>query len=238
MKDCNLHKTHTNAGHRCWTKEELQIITEHYEHKPNEEIQQILLQKNCHRTIGSIYQAGASLGLKKSKEYYEKHNAGRFNKLSDCGKRYRYKKGNVPPNKGKKWQEFMSDESIRNCQKTQFKKGNLPHNTKFDGYVRERKDKNGVYYKYIRVSLGKWKLLQRVVYEQNIGKIPQGFIVIFKDGNTMNVVPNNLEAISRAEHARRNQNKFLNLHPELKQSKKLINKITKKIKSYDKQQHT
>jgi len=43
------------------------------------------------------------------------------------------------------------------------------------------------------------------LYRKHFGDIPEGFIIGFKDKNNMNVVPENLELINRAEHARRNK---------------------------------
>ena len=42
------------------------------------------------------------------------------------------------------------------------------------------------------------------LYRKHFGEIPEGFIIGFKDRDNMNVVPENLELIDRAEHARRN----------------------------------
>ena len=44
----------------------------------------------------------------------------------------------------------------------------------------------------------------RLIYEQQIGPIPKGFVVIHHDGDRNNDDPSNLEAISRAENMRRN----------------------------------
>jgi HNH endonuclease len=52
---------------------------------------------------------------------------------------------------------------------------------------------NGIYVHYAH-----W------LYEKHFGKMPAGHVIGFKDRNNMNVVIENLECISRAEHARRN----------------------------------
>ena len=44
----------------------------------------------------------------------------------------------------------------------------------------------------------------RVIYKNNFGDIPTGYVVIHKDGDRYNDDPSNLEAISRAENLRRN----------------------------------
>lgn len=71
------------------------------------------------------------------------------------------------------------------------------------------------------------------LYEQSFGKIPAGFVIGFKDRNNMNVVINNLETITRAEHARRNSN---NKYPEnVKSCIKLINDLKNKVYEHEKQ---
>jgi hypothetical protein len=115
------------------------------------------------------------------------------------------KKGDVPPNKGRKQSEWMSADNIAKTAGTRFKKGNQPYNTKEqDGEITIRKDKSEIPYKYIRVSLGKWQLLQRHVWEQYHGKIPPGHVVIFEDGDSMNCDICNLKCISKAKNMERN----------------------------------
>ncbi len=117
----------------------------------------------------------------------------------------RIKPGNVPPNKGKKMDSWMNPAAMEASKKYRFKKGGLPHNTKEDGAISVRKDTGtGIKYKYIRVSKGKWELLQRVNWEKQNGPIPEGYIIVFKDGDQMNCEPENLEMITLAENMRRN----------------------------------
>ncbi len=128
------------------------------------------------------------------------NKAGLF--LPQAIREYRFKKaqfnkGLIPWNKGLK--------GIRMSPRTEFKKGHVPWNTKFDGCITIR-DKNRKPYKYIRVSSGKWVLYHRWLWEQHNGPIPQGFMVGFKNGNTLDVRIENLMLISRAENVQRNRN--------------------------------
>jgi len=109
----------------------------------------------------------------------------------------RFEKGYIPWNKGLK--------GIHHSPKTEFKKGHLPHNTKYDGYISLRTKKNEQYY-YIRIAKGKYTTYQRYLWEKNFGKIPEGMIIVFKDGNSLNCDLKNLEMISRAENLKRNTN--------------------------------
>lgn len=112
----------------------------------------------------------------------------------------RFSKGHTSFNKGKKQAEYMSRSAIAKTKKTRFKKGQIPHNTKFDGHERITKDG----YIEIRVKQGKYVLKHRLVWEQENGKIPAGHCLWFLDGNAQNCSVDNLELITRAENMKRN----------------------------------
>lgn len=63
-------------------------------------------------------------------------------------------------------------------------------------------------------------------YKKHIGDIPNGYVVRTKDGNPLNITVENLQLISRAEHARLNSINRNNL--QLKK-RKAINKLTYQI---------
>lgn len=137
-------------------------------------------------------------------------------------------KGDIPFNKGKKQVEYMTPEAIERTKVTRFKKGQCPHNTYGnDGAISIRRDNTGRPYKFIRVSVGKWELLHRYLWMQANGAVPDGRIVVFKDGNTMNCDVSNLELITLKENMSRNT---LHQYPEsLKKIIKLNNKLKKTI---------
>jgi hypothetical protein len=56
---------------------------------------------------------------------------------------------------------------------------------------------------YYPVQIGNSKI-KRKLYEKYIGDIPDGYIVVAKDGNPNNIAISNLEAISRKEQLSRN----------------------------------
>jgi hypothetical protein len=115
-----------------------------------------------------------------------------------------FKKGAVPPNKGKNQRDFMSAAAIKRTKKTRFKKGMKHFKELFDGAISIRADKTGRPYKYIRIAKSKWVLLQVHYWEKINGPIPAGHVVAFKDGNSMNCDPANLELISRKQNMLRN----------------------------------
>lgn len=109
----------------------------------------------------------------------------------------RFKKGTVPPNKGKK----MSAEQYEKRKGTMFKKGHGPQNYRPVGS--ERINVDG----YIEIKVkdpGTWKLKHRVIWEEHNGEIPQGEIVIFRDNNPLNCTIDNLMLISKGENVRVN----------------------------------
>ena len=98
----------------------------------------------------------------------------------------RFEKSVIPWNKGLK--------GYIGANKTSFKKGNIPSNYKEVGT--ERINSEG----YIEVKVSepsRWKLKHRLIYEKYHGEIPKDHVVIFADGNKMNLDINNLISISR-----------------------------------------
>jgi len=141
------------------------------------------------------------------------------------------KKGRVPYTKGLKQCEFMTAEAIERTKKTRFKKGNIPHNTKKDGAIAIRKDKNGYSYKRIRISLNNWKTLHRVIWEEANGPIPDDHIIIFIDQNSMNVQLSNLCIRSKVEHVLRNSP--IDFPEEVIPSMVLMNQLKSKLKEIE-----
>ena len=118
----------------------------------------------------------------------------------------RFKKGNVPHNKGKKGLYY------KGCEKTWFKKGQTPINHKPVGS--ERIDLDG--YTLIKVAEPSvWKLKHRVIWEKANGPIPKNYTVIFLDGDKSNTDINNLALVSRSELLIVNQKKLIKSDTEL-----------------------
>ena len=115
------------------------------------------------------------------------------NGLTGC-----FKKGHIPVNKGVKGIRY------KGCEKTWYKKGNLPHNTKPIGY--ERINKDGYIEVKIAMRPGDTKNghnfvgKHRLVWEAANGPIPKGYKLIFLDGNKQNCDLENLALVTNAEH--------------------------------------
>ena len=157
-----------------YTDEMKQFILDNYKGRYNQELADLFNQKfNTNITSRTI----------KSYKANNKLNSGLTGK---------FRKGQTPHNKGKK----MPKEVYEKVKHTMFAKGNVPPNHRPVGS--ERISKDG----YIEVKVAepnKWRLKQRVVYEETKGKIPEGCQIIFLDGNKRNFDIDNLRCITRSE---------------------------------------
>lgn len=110
----------------------------------------------------------------------------------------RLKKGNVPPNAGKKMEDFMTSETLAKFKANQYKKEHIPHNALADNTEVTRTYKNGNSYVFVKVT-GKRKLISkhRHIWQlHHKKKIPPSHKVVFKDGNTFNFNIDNLILIT------------------------------------------
>lgn len=97
-----------------------------------------------------------------------------------------FKKGHIPWNKGV--------TGYMGANRTSFKTGNLPHNTR--KLYSERVNKDGLI--EIKVDTNKWISKHRYIWEQyHKREVPKGKVVIFLDGDNRNFDVDNLKLISR-----------------------------------------
>ena len=180
---------------------------------------------NC--SISAIYYRADKLGLKKSKEFVAETSRIHSSRPDHGGRRYQFKKGQTPPNKGRKMHEYMSREAIERTKATRFKKGNIPPNHKPIGH--ERVTVDGYVEVKVRDGCGNrnFELKHRLVWEKHNGPIPEGHNIQFKDGNRQNCNIENLYMISRSEQISENT---IHRYPnELKRAIRLTNKLQKQI---------
>ena len=175
-------------------------------------------------TYSQVANRAFTMGLKKTLEFKRSESSGRTN-LIEGGKRFRYKKGNVPFNKGKE----MPTEVYEKVKATMFKKGNRPYNWKPDGTIVERKDadQSGRVYLYYKVRDSKWILYHNKVWIDHNGPIPKGSLIRFIDGNTRNCDISNLEMVSMKDNMARNT--IQRFPEEIQQIIKLTTKLNKTI---------
>lgn len=182
-----------------WTQEEIEILTRMYPDHFAGEIQAVL-----HRGKSSIYYMADRLGLKSTPEKISR--SGRMSSHHPNVAGHRFEKGHIPANKGRK----MSPELYAKCAPTMFKKGQASINKRPVGS--ERINVDG----YIEVKVAdpnKWRLKNRVIWEQHNGEIPKGYNIQFKDHNPLNCTIDNLYIISQAEQMR-TENSYLAKYPK------------------------
>ena len=141
---------------------------------------------------GAVNSKACELGIRKSETFI---NAQRERVVAG-GAKYRFKKGAVAWNKGKKGSFTVTDA----MRATMFKAGHKPHNTTCDGHISVAIDGRGVKQLRIRISEKNHEFLSRHNYRKAFGEIPPGGVIKFKDGDTMNCDPSNLECVSRVLH--------------------------------------
>lgn len=210
---------------KLWTEEEKRIVAEMYPDHFASEVAKVL---GNGRTANQVQNCAARMGIKSSRE--KAVRSGRMSADNPNTVASRFKKGTVPPNKGKK----MSPEVYAKVARTMFKKGNRTHNYKPVGS--ERVNADG----YVEVKVadpGKWKLKHRIIWEEAHGPIPSSHNVQFRDGNSQNLSLGNLYLISRADQIR-NENSMEARYPEeVREVIRLKATIKKKITEYNKRQH-
>ena len=118
----------------------------------------------------------------------------------------RFQKGCVPANKGKKGWYAPGSE------KAWFRKGNVPHNKVSVGT--EIMATMG----YIKVKVAEpdvWKFKHIMEWEKHNGRVPDGCVITFKDGDHRNCSIENLMCISFRENSQLNGRKWRTGSPEL-----------------------
>lgn len=133
-------------------------------------------------------------------------------------------------NKGLCGDDYLTHEAKRGMAKTQFKKGNLPHNTRADGDLSLRSDG----YIWVRIDKAKWELLHRVIYARHHEvTLKTEDNIIFLDGNRTNFDISNLKLVSNEELM--SMNTIHNYPEDLVSAIKALSKLKRKIKQYEKQ---
>lgn len=102
------------------------------------------------------------------------------------------------------------------CEKTWFRKGNKPANEVPVGSTSKTTDG----YHIIKVKdrgtqRERWEFLHRHIYRNQIGEIPPGYMVGFRDGNFDNLDPENLFIFTNEENLEINRTGGRNKCPEL-----------------------
>ncbi len=162
----------------------------------------------------------------KTKYTYNQIRAYYKNHKYKSGIDTRFKKGQESHNKGKKGLYYPG------CEKTWFKKGNIPENYRPIGS--ERINADG----YIEIKTrnpNTWDFKHRVVWEKHNGKIPDKHVVVFLDSNQLNTSIENLKLISQQELLTMNRHGLFSESADLTKVGATVAKLKCKIYEKNKQ---
>lgn len=179
-----------------WTEAELQVVRDRYLNEKTEAI-----AKSIGRSTRSVYSKALALGLKKDEQFLQSGLAGRLDGVR--GGKTRFQKGHVTWNKGMKGLQIGGEQ-------TQFKPGQMPHNTHPVGSY--RLDGDGTLQRKIGEAKGsnsvRWRGVHELVWVEVNGPVPPKHIVVFKPGMRTDVLEeitiDKVECITLAENMRRN----------------------------------
>lgn len=196
-----------------WTEEEKQFLRDNVKGRLQEELQEMFYER---------------FGVK----LRSKQLASMIKRLGlASGVDTRFKKGMPAHNKGQK----MEIDIYSKCSGTMFKPGSKPKNTDpigtekllADGYVWVKvNDKPKVPKKE------NWKQKHKLLWEQEYGPVPEGSVVIFKDGDPTHIELDNLECITKAQLLILNKKKLIHSNKQITETgiavAKLIDAVNKK----------
>lgn len=176
---------------RKWTDQEIALLTKKYS-----DTETHLIAEELDRTVCSVFNQVNKLGLKKSNAYFQRT---RSKTLIEAGKKSRFKKGNVPFNKG-----VPFNPGGRSAE-TRFKKGQKPHTWYPLGTERMNKDGN-IERKVADTGVRNvdWKTLAVIEWEKLNGPVPDDMIIVHANHDRADFSAENLIAVTRSQNMRRN----------------------------------
>lgn len=197
---CQNYCVVNNMGRAVWRKEEIEYLASICKGKLSKEIHQLMNEHfNKSWTLSQVI------------------CVMRRHKITtgvDCT----FKKGTIPPNKGKKYPGKIN--------RTTFQKGHAPVNRAPIGT--EVIVRGG----YIKIKVGQpniWELKHRYIWEKVNGPILKDKRLFFLDQNKTNCNIENLCLIDKADGARLNQNKLVTNDANINRTNVLVAKVLTKI---------
>jgi HNH endonuclease len=210
---------------RFWTAREDALLRRRYPHEPT-----AALAATLKRSVEAVYGRAKSFGLSKSDAYLASPAACRLRRGDEVGKAFRFKPGQVPPNKGLRHPPGWAPGRMKD---TQFKKGML------NGVAAARlkpigslRTCDGYLYRKLSAMPGpwtrNWKLEHILIWERANGPIQKGHALAFKNGDRTDVRLENLECITRRALMKRNS--VHNLPKPIAQVVQLIGALNRQIR--------
>ncbi|HEY3972351.1 MAG TPA: HNH endonuclease signature motif containing protein [Candidatus Sulfotelmatobacter sp.] len=189
---------------RAWTPADYWMLQMFYPH-----ISTPVLARRLNRTVPATYGQAKKQGLSKSAIYLASPDACRLRRGDKVGMAFRFKKGIVPANKGKR----MPGWGPGRMRETQFKKGQVPRNAMPLWSFRWYQGGSDAAPGYLLLKTGKpcpkpidgWEFVHKLIWEQANGPLPDWRIarLWWKDGDHANCALSNLELVSAQEHMAR-----------------------------------
>lgn len=214
---CYKNNHNIRSGKKPWD------FVDHSRHKKFNAAQEEFIKANAEGTgnaeLTDMFnkEFGTSFTVKQIKSYKANHGIS-------SGLTGHFSKGQTPANKGKK----MTKEHYDKAKATMFKKGDMPHNMRPVGTVEKRADT----YWWKKISEDKvparrnWKQIHRIMWEEANGPVPEGHVIIFKDGNTDNLDLDNLMMVTMQERLiMARHGLFIKDYPELTESGAILAKL-------------
>lgn len=223
-----------------WTTEQLAALRQLYPDHQAADVARMI-----GRGTGSVHQKAAQLGLSKSEAFKASDKSGRIlrGRKDPRMTATQFRPGLQPWNKGVPGSTGLHP----NCQRTQFRKGEMSgaaqHNyvpigsyrINGDGHLEQKMTDDPAL-----APTRRWTPVYRLVWERENGPIPQGHMVVFRPGMKTAVLElittDRLECITRAENARRNHP--ANRSPELAKLVQLKGAITRQVNRIKQQEAT
>jgi len=217
-----------------WTDEMVEILRKRYPHEKTAKIAADLGVK-----LDRVFRKAKKMRLAKTAEYLASFDACRLRRDNTWGIPFRFKKGQVPPNKGLRRPGYAPGRMAD----TQFKSGQSPHNTHEIGSYRITKD--GTLQRKVSNARGsnskRWRGVHELVWVEANGPVPPKHIVVFKPGMRTNVLEeitlDKVECISLSENMRRNT--YHNRYPkEIGLAIQMRGALTRRINTLTKQEES
>lgn len=153
-----------------------------------------------------VYTRARKLGLKKSREWIARRARLRMMDPGHPGRRTQFPKGTVPPNKGRR----LDGPALERLRPTQFRKGQESWNHRPVGATRMIDG-----YQWTKVGAEprvcwtrNWRQSHLLLWEAANGPVPDGHRIVFRNGERSDLRLENLECVSMADLARRNQSNY------------------------------
>lgn len=188
------------AGKRLWSAEEEAELRRRYPDEPT-----AVLAKDLRRSLTAVYGRARRLGLEKSQAYLDSPAACRLRRGDAVGAACRFRKGQVPANKGLRRPGWAAGR----MRETQFKKGHRGGRAGqlYQPIGAERLSKDGYLQMKVNDDLPlqrRWRAVHVLLWESAHGPVPPGHAVTFRNGDKADIRLENLVLITRRDLMARN----------------------------------